>query len=549
MLLQKIFLLLKDKYSISINEIEDLFDIEKGISDSIIYDNICVRYESVLKIKFQAMYLEAKSKKNKLRFFLKTIFWRKAVDSNIEQDLFMNELESFKNKFVVSILEKNTIYKFRISDIVNIWMLSLTKTDQLFINPDNPKNPYTNIEFSKSALYSVYFKLLETGFSIPTLITSHIKYNLDIKMFTIRNYPELKEEAILTFMREGTYYEKYEHVVNMLHDYRKEVDYYTLSSVCPVDVRKRVIKVFSNYLFLYLESKYSCNPLIKEESKKRVKEKLKKFIGEEPRFGFSRADVIRYVPLAERAEDRRRVRHERFSPRPISNLIPPPIPNTGLRRRRNAIITTAMPPTRPTGPPPPPPPPPPVNEIVRRYNPSTTTLPPLRINNYVSNVGTLTSDTESSENVMNHLTTIFSSGNRVRDILQEIDNDINAREILNSTETTTTEENTYNVEDDDETDDEFGNEFSLEVALEIDNPFMPRSELNRTPPPDEEDDTIREPLLQSINTATTREMLDRINVVLDSVIEGRQGRLTPNVETETDTTTETNNDGTTDDDF
>ena len=192
---------------------------------------------------------------------------------------------------------------------------------QLFINPDNPKNPYTNIEFSKSALYSIYFKLLETGFSIPTLITSHVKYNLDIKMFTIRNYPELKEEAILTFMREGTCYEKYEHVVNMLHDYRKEVDYYTLSSVCTVDVRKRVTKVFSNYLFLYLESKYSCNPLIKEESEKRVKEKLKKFIKDEPRFGFDRCDVIRYVPLAERAQDRRRAREERFSPRPISNLI------------------------------------------------------------------------------------------------------------------------------------------------------------------------------------------------------------------------------------
>ena len=133
MLLQKIFLLLKDKYSVSINEIEDLFDIEKGISDCIIYDHICVSYESVLKIKFQAMYLEAKRKKNKLHFFLKTILWKKAVNSNIEQDLFMNELESFDNKFIVSILEKNTIYKFRVSDIVNIWMLSLTKTDQLFI--------------------------------------------------------------------------------------------------------------------------------------------------------------------------------------------------------------------------------------------------------------------------------------------------------------------------------------------------------------------------------------------------------------------------------
>ena len=559
MLLQKIFLLLKDKYSISINEIEDLFDIEKGISDSIIYDNICVRYESVLKIKFEAMYLEAKSKKNKLRFFLKTILWRKAVDSNIEQDLFMNELNSFDSKFIVSILEKNTIYKFRISDIVNIWMLALTKTDQLFINPDNPKNPYTNIGFSKSALYSIYFKLLDTGFSIPTFITSHIKYNLDIKMFTIRNYPELKEEAILTFMREGTYYEKYEHVVNMLHDYRKEVDYYTLSSVCPIDVRKRVTKVFSNYLFLYLESKYSCNPLIKEESRKRVKEKLKKFIKDEPRFGFSRADVIRYVPLAERAEDRRRVGDERFSARPISNLIPPPIPNTGLSRRRSSIITNAMPPTRPIGPPPPPPP---VNEIVRRYNPSTTTLPPLRINNYTNRVGTLTQDdtlTESSigslpslttiasRNTSDGMTALFNSRNRAIDILQQSEDEINtvdslttSNNSLNSTETTTsTEEITYTVEDDDETDDEFGNEFSLEVALDIENPFASRNELNRTPPPIDQDSAIREPLLQPLNQTTTQEMLDRINVVLDSVIEGRQGRLTPNAETETETDTNT----------
>ena len=52
MLLQKFFLNLKDKYSISMNEIEDLFDIEKAQNDFTIYDHICIRYESVLKIKF-----------------------------------------------------------------------------------------------------------------------------------------------------------------------------------------------------------------------------------------------------------------------------------------------------------------------------------------------------------------------------------------------------------------------------------------------------------------------------------------------------------------
>ena len=108
--------------------------------------------------------------------------------------------------------------------------------------------------------------------------------------------------AILTFMREGTYYEKYEHIVNMLHDYRKEVDYlYNVISLSN-DVKKSSTKVFSNYLFLYLESKYSCNPLIKEESRKRVKEKLKKFIKDEPRFGFSRGRCYKICSLKQKEQ-------------------------------------------------------------------------------------------------------------------------------------------------------------------------------------------------------------------------------------------------------
>ena len=145
------------------------------------------------------------------------------------------------------------------------------------------------------------------------------------------------------------------------------------------------------------------------------------------------------------------------------------------------------------------------------------------------------------------MTALFNSRNRAIDILQQLEDEINtvdslttSNNSLNSTETTTsTEEITYTVEDDDETDDEFGNEFSLEVALDIENPFASRNELNRTPPPIDQDSAIREPLLQPLNQTTTQEMLDRINVVLDSVIEGRQGRLTPNAETETETDTNT----------
>ena len=88
--------------------------------------------------------------------------------------------------------------------------------------------------------------------------------------------------------------------------------------------------------------------------KNRVKEKLKKLIEENPRFGFSRIYVIRYVPVSERSEVRteRDRERRRLAPRiippppPVPTLTsnssssdsPPPIPNHLRRRRRNAII-------------------------------------------------------------------------------------------------------------------------------------------------------------------------------------------------------------------
>ena len=224
MLLQKIFFVIRDKYSISIDEIEDLFDIGDNVNDLIIYKNIITRFDSILRLKFENMYIESKSIKNKLNSFLKVYLWKKSINSEIDNDLFLTSLDDFDEKYVISILEGKTIYKFRISDIVNLWMLSLTHTDGLFVSPVCVKNPYTNLEFSKTSLYNIFLKLLHTGFIIPSLITSFIHYNLDIYMFKIRNYPELKELSILNFIREGNCLEKYEQIINMLHDNRKIID-------------------------------------------------------------------------------------------------------------------------------------------------------------------------------------------------------------------------------------------------------------------------------------------------------------------------------------
>ena len=66
-----------------------------------------------------------------------------------------------------------------------------------------------------------------------------------------------------------------------------------------------------------------------------------------------------------------------------------------------------------------------------------------------------------------------------------------------------------------ETDDEFSNEFGFDISFDLENPFTPRSELNRTPPPN---NALREPLLRPIHNINTQQMINRINAVIDREI-------------------------------
>ena len=68
------------------------------------------------------------------------------------------------------LLENNTRYHFRLSDLVNYWIESLNNSQGLFSKPLVLTNPHTNLEFSIHNLYNIYFKLLDSGFTIPTIV-------------------------------------------------------------------------------------------------------------------------------------------------------------------------------------------------------------------------------------------------------------------------------------------------------------------------------------------------------------------------------------------
>ena len=559
MLLQKIFFLNKDKYSISTNEIEDLFDIEEQKKDVIIYQKIINRYDSVLKNKFESLYIESKKIKNVVYNFLKLLLFKKSINSGIEMDLYMNNLQDFNEKFTITVKEKKTIYKFRVSDIVNLWVSALQNCDQLFSKPLNVKNPYTNIIFSKTTLYNIYFKLLDTGFIIPNIINSFVNCELDIDDFSIKEFPYLKENAIKFFVTEGHVLDKYEQTINMLHDYRKTVYYYTASSLCSTRSKIRIVKTFKLHLYLYLRSKYSCNPLVRDTCKNKLKTHLRKLIEEKPYFGLTSSEIVKFVPISERTSS---YRSSRMSPTPLSTSNRS---TTTLRRRR----PTARPPPPPQRisltnvtsnrpvlniPPPPPlssalpslmlpPPPPPTTTppsiryapppIISYRSPSQSTLPRLQLNNFTRRESIITPRYRSvNETTVNRIidsinTTsvtindLIENNNRasniidqISDIIEQRDEDVSETPVTDislESDDDISNDLTEPEEGNDVEEDEYSNEFEYTISLDIHNPFMPRNELNRTPPPENESE-MREPLL---NNSEAQNIINRLDTIIN----------------------------------
>ena len=261
----------------------------------------------------------------------------KSIKYNNESDLYLNPLKNFKDVHKINIYQNNTLYKFRLSNLINYWVECLYNSEGLFPAPQKLRNPYTNIEFSKANLYNIYFKILETSFTVPTCITDFFLCDMEKEPFLEKHYLKCQEESINNFMKFAGVDEKFEQILNMLHEYRKDIDYITFPHINPFKTQEKASKKFKNVLLFYLKSKFLCNPLSKKKNKIAAIVLIKKMVDEEKYFGFEfHLDVIRYIPRGER---------RRTQPPP-----PPPEAVLSSRRRRRSIILPSI-----NLPPPPPP--------------------------------------------------------------------------------------------------------------------------------------------------------------------------------------------------
>lgn len=237
----------------------------------------------------KVLVLHLYSKIQRVLMAMKTLvrIWRKrrATIASVETDLFMNSLNNFPNYQKIKLLQKGTIYEFRLTDIMKLWLTALCNSSSFSPNPILPKNPFTNIPFDQGHLATCYVKLRRTDFIIPPLITIFWNCSMDLERFREEAYPQLKEEAVRNYMDKSSNEIMFYDIVAMISSLARHLNHRSVSMDLSDRHKLEFIYDMKPFLYEFLLSQHCCNPVRKRRVRKEMLRKLKLFFIKNPLSG------------------------------------------------------------------------------------------------------------------------------------------------------------------------------------------------------------------------------------------------------------------------
>ena len=227
------------------------------------------------------------------------IYTFKKTTTKINTDLCLNPIDPFqKNK--IEIIQKNAKYLFTTADILNLTMVGLINSQDFFAEPRLPKNPYTNIPFTKTDMYNIYFHVVNTRFITPPLLTEFFLNHFELDNFLINNETKLRNISIKDYVLNSPSTELYSDVKYMIRKYfnnvqkieyktqssknkKKKRVYHTIKVHIVIDQefpKEKLVDIMRPYLYLYIlstdhisgtEKKLIAKTLFKHQVKKFMK--------------------------------------------------------------------------------------------------------------------------------------------------------------------------------------------------------------------------------------------------------------------------------------
>lgn len=208
------------------------------------------------------------------------IWRRKHCKTYNTEDLFMAPFKS-TDKNVITLFENNTLYLFRINELINSTNQYLMNAPYFFPDPLPCKNPYTNLPFSKSNLYNIYFAIKESSFIMPILFHNFFLCNFDRAVFLKNNRLIAKETNYKSCLYNLPNKNVYDLTMDMLqhHKLKKTI---RIHKDFPPD---RLKKKLYSFLDLYYDSIYHYDVVKSTDADIVLHENLHKLARSNPNFG------------------------------------------------------------------------------------------------------------------------------------------------------------------------------------------------------------------------------------------------------------------------
>ena len=221
-----------------------------------------------------------------LNRFAQKYKYKKTKSFDIQKSLYEVEFSKCKKTHIISLIENNTKYIFRINELLNLWKTSLANCCNLQPAPIIPRNPYTGLKISIHNLYNIYFfARFNTDILINNLIKSFFYLNFDIKKFKKEQYHNLCDNAIKNYIQDSEPIQLFYDCINMVNANPRIFNYSRINEEMNYKHKIQFVHLLKEYLTYYLYSTESCNPFIKSKNRILFKKSIKNFMKKHPTFG------------------------------------------------------------------------------------------------------------------------------------------------------------------------------------------------------------------------------------------------------------------------
>ena len=181
----------------------------------------------------------------------------------------------------IEIFQESSRYLFTKHDLLKTINIALINSPYHFSEPLIIRNPYNNMKFSKSILYTIYFRIIENPLKYPVLFHNFVWLDFDLLLFRSENEALIREQYFREYIYNTTDDTLISEIKSML------LRYFPFSFKINKDFpSKQLIKIFRPYYYLYLVTNYHVCGLEKcELARNYLMDKLYEFSMFNPNFG------------------------------------------------------------------------------------------------------------------------------------------------------------------------------------------------------------------------------------------------------------------------